>query len=344
MARYSLHVSLTVLISIITLAHARTWAEDRDAYTWEDYKVEFNREYTDRSDEETRRQIFDANLASIRAHNAGTKTWKRGVNHLTDATDEELAKLRGYSKTAARAARAREGFPPGYGRVPTDTSAKPSAVHHGGGKAGGDIDYMHLMTPMKDQGMCGSCWSMGAAEAAEAQWALKTGKLDTLSPQQFLDCTPNPHHCGQGDGPGGNWGSGGCDGGTPELAYAAAAKAGGLQTGWDYPYESYMGKDFDCRLGTVKLHRGKQANVTGVFKTITNNYTDVYNALKTRGPLAISTDTTGWDSYESGVFDGCNQTHPDLDHVVLLAGAGTDPTTGLAYCTFLKPLTLVGQL
>ena len=163
------------------------------------------------------------------------------------------------------------------------------------------------------------------------RWALKTGKLDTLSPQQFLDCTPNPHHCGQGDGPGGDWGSGGCDGGTPELAYAAAAKAGGLQTGWDYPYESYMGKDFDCRLGAVKLHRGKQANVTGVFKTIANNYTSVYDALANRGPLAISVDTTGWDSYESGVFDGCNQTHPDLDHVVLLAGAGTDPDTGLAY-------------
>lgn len=35
-----------------------------------------------------------------------------------------------------------------------------------------------------------------------------------------------------------------------------------------------------------------------------------------------------WSQYESGVFDGCNQVNPDLNHAVQLVGTGTDPELG----------------
>lgn len=63
-----------------------------------------------------------------------------------------------------------------------------------------------VVTPVKSQGGCGSCWSFSAAEAIESAHAIATGELVVLSEQNILDCTPNPLACG---------GHGGCTGATP---------------------------------------------------------------------------------------------------------------------------------
>merc|ERR1712139_586215 len=67
------------------------------------------------------------------------------------------------------------------------------------------------VTPVKNQGQCGSCWAFSATEAIESQMILKSGaKYDfTLSPQQIASCTPNT----------GTYGCLGCDGGFTEGAY-----------------------------------------------------------------------------------------------------------------------------
>ena len=67
--------------------------------------------------------------------------------------------------------------------------------------------------------MCGSCWSFGTAETVESHWAIATGHLTQLSEQQILDCTPNTNDCG---------GTGGCQGGTPEIAYDKIIELGKL--------------------------------------------------------------------------------------------------------------------
>ena len=76
----------------------------------------------------------------------------------------------------------------------------------------------------------GSCWTFAAAETLESAWFIKTGKLVTLSEQQFCSCTANPEHCG---------GTGGCEGGTAQVAYATAITPayGGVATEATYPYK-----------------------------------------------------------------------------------------------------------
>lgn len=64
--------------------------------------------------------------------------------------------------------------------------------------------------PSVVQGMCGSCWAHAGVETIESALFLATGKMLILSPQQTLECTPNPQTCG---------GSGGCEGATAELAF-----------------------------------------------------------------------------------------------------------------------------
>jgi len=48
----------------------------------------------------------------------------------------------------------------------------------------------------------------------------------------------------------------------------------------------------------------------------------IMDHLATVGPLAVNVDASAWSSYETGIFNGCNQTNPDIDHVVQLVGYG----------------------
>ena len=48
------------------------------------------------------------------------------------------------------------------------------------------------------------------------------------------------------------------------------------------------------------------------------------NAVASVGPIAVSVDASNWHSYESGVFAGCNQQNPDVDHAVTLVGYGEE--------------------
>eukprot|EP01116_Phalansterium_solitarium_P002651 TRINITY_DN127_c0_g1_i1.p3 TRINITY_DN127_c0_g1~~TRINITY_DN127_c0_g1_i1.p3 ORF type:complete len:140 (-),score=54.97 TRINITY_DN127_c0_g1_i1:252-671(-) len=70
------------------------------------------------------------------------------------------------------------------------------------------------------------------------------------------------------------------------------------------------------------------ANVTGFTVLPSNEFDAVFTAIAEVGPLAVNVDASSWSSYESGVYNGCNQTNPDIDHVVQLVGYGTDPQLG----------------
>merc|ERR1719453_2792755 len=90
-----------------------------------------------------------------------------------------------------------------------------------------------VVTPVKSQGLCGSCWAFSATETFESMYAIATGEAaPVLSPQQIVSCSPNPDHCG---------GSGGCDGSTQPLAFDYT-KTAGITTEADYPYAGSTGK------------------------------------------------------------------------------------------------------
>jgi len=180
-----------------------------------------------------------------------------------------------------------------------------------------EIDWRDagVVTPVKDQGGCGSCWTFATAQQTESAYAIATGKLHTLSEQQILDCTPNPNQCG---------GSGGCGGGTAELAWARITEMGGLSSEWTYPYQSYYQSSYQCRNEQIN----PVVRVSSFVNLPTNEQDPILTYVGTAGPLAISVAAASWASYETGVFDGCNKTNPDIDHAVQLVGYGVDATLG----------------
>jgi cathepsin L len=172
-----------------------------------------------------------------------------------------------------------------------------------------------IITEPKDQGGCGSCWTFSTAETVESYYAMKYKKLLILSEQQILDCTPNPNDCG---------GTGGCGGGTVELAAARIQFMGGLSLESKYPYISGGGQNFNCDLSKFQ----PVANLTGYTDLESNEADPVLQHVANVGPISISVDASSWSEYESGVFDGCDNNNPDIDHAVQLVGYGTDPSQG----------------
>jgi len=300
-------LKLLVCVAFLACVAAKTQWFELENYSFEAFQKEYGKKYSDQ-EYNSRQQIFYNNLQGIKKHNQDpAKTWKAGVNQFTDRTPEEFHKVLGYRKDIGFASKQKQSRT----SVPEINEATVKALPT-------NIDWRTsgIISAVKDQGMCGSCWTFGTAETIESYYALAHGALLTFSQQQILDCTPNTNDCG---------GTGGCGGGTPELAYAQIQSMGGLSSEWTYPYTSYFGSNFNCRFNgsTPGI-----AQLNGFNVLPTNQYLPVLVHLANVGPLAINVDASSWSAYESGVFDGCNQTNPDIDHVVQLVGYGTDKQFG----------------
>jgi len=264
---------------------------DYSSYTFQDYVKEFGKTYG-QDESELRKSLFEKELAAIKAHNEeyknGKHTWYKAVNHLTAHTKEEYKKLR--SMTAYK--------PSTHPIVRLEsTGANPTSI---------DWRQKGVVTPVKNQGGCGSCWAFSATETVESAYAIASGKLLELAPQTYVNCVKNPDQCG---------GTGGCEGATMELAFNLTAQTG-IALESDLPYK---GRDAACSSYKAAV------KVTGYVKNPINDAAALETAVATKGPQAITVAAEPWMSYGGGVFNGCTGSlGADLDHGVQLVGYTQD--------------------
>jgi len=166
-----------------------------------------------------------------------------------------------------------------------------------------------IVTGVKDQGMCGSCWAFSTIANIEGQYALATGSLVSLSEQNLVDCD---HECCMYENE--KACDAGCDGGLPPNAYTYVMKNGGIASEKNYPYEGY---DNNCRYSPDK----KAAYISN-WTMLSDDESKFQSFLYTNGPLSVAVEADMWQFYLTGVFYlPCGT---DLDHAVLLTGWGTE--------------------
>jgi len=175
----------------------------------------------------------------------------------------------------------------------------------------------NVVSPVKDQGQCGSCWTFSTTGAIESAYAIKTGTLLGLSEQQIVDCS---HGCAN-ESVYGVVCNQGCDGGWPWSAMNDIVSWGGLETETQYPYTAETGT---CQqAGTLSA---KISNYTCVSGPKAADEQQMAAFLVANGPLSIALDANDLFSYTSGVINDPNCDATSLDHAILIVGYGVDST------------------
>jgi C1A family cysteine protease len=239
----------------------------------------------------SRYNVFKANLDFIRKHNEGNETYTMGMNEFGDLTWEEFR-----STYIGNVVSHRSPFLRSRNVADLSHISTPSSI---------DWVAKGAVTPVKNQGQCGSCWSFSATGSMEGAHFLKTGKLVSLSEQELVDCS----------GPEGN---SGCNGGLMDYAFEYVIKNGGICGEDAYPYKAVDGSCVasSCPGGKVTTVSGYQDVAQGDENALLSA------AAITPVSIAIEADQSSFQFYSGGVFTGPCGTQ--LDHGVLIVGFGTD--------------------
>ncbi|XP_024426188.1 cathepsin K [Desmodus rotundus] len=282
---------LKVLLLLPMVSFAQYPEEILDTQ-WEQWKKTYRKQYNSKVDEISRRLIWEKNLKHISIHNLeaslGVHTYELAMNHLGDMTSEEVVqKMTGLK------------VPPSHSRS-NDTRYVPDWE----GKVPDSIDYRKkgYVTPVKNQGQCGSCWAFSSVGALEGQLKKKTGKLLNLSPQNLVDCVSE---------------NDGCGGGYMTNAFHYVQKNQGIDSEDAYPY---VGQDESCMYNPT----GKAAKCRGYKEIPEGNEKALKRAVARVGPISVAIDAslTSFQFYSKGVYYDKNCNSDNLNHAVLAVGYG----------------------
>jgi len=257
-------------------------AESRAILSWAEWKAEFAMEFN--GDEDAQREtIFNQNTAGIQAQNekyeAGTDTWWAAQNQFSALTEDEFAAT--YLN-----------FDPSQS-ILNNTDLPVIEAQYLEAEVG-DKDWS--VSPVKDQGSCGSCWAFGAVAGMESEVKRQLSRSDILSEQYVMDCTS----------------SAACSGGRADSAYPQLyGKA--LYTAASYPYTARNG---NCGTGTDSGVR--ITSFTRTSRPVTDS--GLASALDTAAQV-VAVGASSWSSYGGGIYSG--STSCSLNHQVQATGYGS---------------------
>ncbi|KAL5715331.1 cathepsin H [Ranunculus cassubicifolius] len=169
-----------------------------------------------------------------------------------------------------------------------------------------------IVSPVKEQAGCGSCWTFSTTGALEAAYKQAFGEDISLSEQQLVDCA-------------GMFNNFGCHGGLPSQAFEYIKYNGGLETESAYPYTA---KDGVCKFSSDN----KLVKVVDSVNITLGAENELKDAVAFVRPVSVAFQVIHeFRLYNGGVFtsDHCGSTPMDVNHAVLAVGYGVE--NGIPY-------------
>lgn len=273
------------------------------------FQAKHNKKYSDVGEERLRFKIYLENRHKIAKHNTRyhqkNVTYKLEVNKYADMLHSEFVRtLNGFNRTSGDRENSVYRMEEPVTFIGAANVEIPKAV---------DWRDNGAVTPIKDQGHCGSCWSFSATGALEGQHFRKTGKLVSLSEQNLVDCSSA-------------YGNNGCNGGLMDNAFKYIKDNGGIDTEDSYIYEA---KDDTCKYNKKNVG----ATDKGFVDIPSGDEDALMKAVSTIGPVSVAIDASheSFQFYSEGVYIEPECDSQNLDHGVLAIGYGTDEETQQDY-------------
>ncbi|XP_045914083.1 procathepsin L-like isoform X2 [Micropterus dolomieu] len=282
-----MHILCAVLLLVfLVLGHSSSALNK----VWEEWKIKHSK-----TEIVFRRAVWEKNMQLVLRHNqeaaAGKHSFTLGLNHLADMTADEINEKLNSLKLED----------PIHFRNSTFKEVSGLSIPQ-------SVDWRKngLVSPVQNQGLCGSCWAFSSLGALEGQMKKRTGFLVPLSPQNLVDCS-------------GNFGNLGCRGGYISKSYSYIIRNGGVDSESSYPYEHKNGK---CRYSV----KGKAGYCSNFHILPKGDEKTLQAVVASVGPVAVAVNAMlqSFHLYRGGLYNVPNCNPRFINHAVLVVGYGTD--------------------
>jgi len=283
------------LAAIAGLASAEMSAE---MTSYMNYISQHAKSYENMQEFYDRFELFQQTEASIAELNGANSRATFGHNAFSDWTHQEYMSMMGLRNE----------------ETPELYINKDASLESTNGDSWDWRTHSGVVTPVKDQGQCGSCWAFSATEAVESAYVIAGNEQVIMSPQELVDCSK------------GLLSNHGCNGGMYYNGWKWEKSHMTMKES-DYPYVSGTTKEAGS---SCEYDASKGVTNVSTYGQVSGDVESIKDAIKTKGPvsIAINAETKVFQTYKSGIItadDGCPT---KIDHAVLAVGYGYDGDQG----------------
>jgi C1A family cysteine protease len=260
-----------------------------------DYMVDYRKVYHSNDELNSRYNIFHDNLEYIAEHNRdASHTYTVGINRFADMSHNEYKEFVKSGGLVVPKESNNLRLPKDMcGTAKSESGSYPKSV---------DWREKGAVTPVRDQGLVGSCYAHSASEALESAYFIKKGVLPNLSVQQIVDCSYS-------------YGNHGNNGGMYTYSWTYIHDSG-LTTESAYPYTAGQSDRSSCQPFTPYTYVSDCKHVPS------NELQLTYAVSHQPVSVAIEADSRSFQLYTGGVYN-----NPDcgtnIDHAVVVVGYGS---------------------
>ncbi|CAD8062692.1 unnamed protein product [Paramecium primaurelia] len=283
----------TSLLNTTINNESNSFLEDEVMKVYQNWQKEHGKRYT-QFENSHRFGIFKKNYEYIQEHqkrvDAGLETFEIGLNNFADLSVEEFeAKYLKYKSTPRE--QTKQVYKKQGKQVPVEVDLRKDGV----------------VSDVKNQGSCGSCWAFSAVAALETALRQAGVKNVELSEQELVDCAVKDEFESEG-----------CDGGEMYDGFAYASKYG-IAIRSEYPY---AGVDQQCAAKKTKT-RYQFAGFVDVESLNPQAYVEA--AAEHALSIGINASGINFQLYKKGIYNAkCDGSKPALNHGVTNVGYAPD--------------------